>query len=240
MHALADEPEAERPQGSKPDDLETSTPGPERRLSLSEELLAFLDQLELRVPERPAAVQLIGARGGEGTTTLARELARCAVSRGTAALLVQIPQPESAPDTVAPAAPPRHEAVELSDLTQLEAGILGLSRSRPRGRPAELVLGPEAVVALRDSKPERERFVQVLKESFDLVLVDAPPALAGNDGVLLATSADAVVLVVEAEVTRRPVAQAAVERIRDSGATLVGLLFNKRRHHIPDAVYRLL
>ncbi len=135
---------------------------------------------------------------------------------------------------------PRRWATVVEGLQDLDSLVQELWRSRPPEGHAELVLGPGAIAALRGSRPERERLVRALKTRFDLVWIDAPPVLAATEGLLLAPATDGVVLVVEAEATRRPVARAAVERIRDSGAPLLGMLFNKRRHHIPDALYRLL
>jgi Mrp family chromosome partitioning ATPase len=207
----------------------------DRNSSLGEEVAAFLGQIETRIPQAPVAVQLMGSRGGEGVSTLARELARRAAARGARVALVCFAGAGGAAglrgDRVGTVA---------TDLDQLDSLARELSKpGAPEGH-AELVLGPGAVDALRDSKPQRERLVQTLKSRFDMVWIDAPPVLARTEGLLLAPATDGVVLVIEAEVTRRPVARAAVERIRDSGATLLGMLFNKRRHHIPDALYRLL
>jgi Mrp family chromosome partitioning ATPase len=207
----------------------------ERGSSVTEEVAAFLGRLETRLPHAPAAVQLTGPRGGEGTSTLARELARRAAARGTSVVLLRLPA-----NGEAAAAGDRADATLADDLRDLDSLVQELWRSRPPEGPAELVLGAGAVAALRGSRPERERLVRTLKARFDLVWVDAPPVLAATESLLLAPATDGVVLVVEAEATRRPVARAAVERIRDSGAPILGMLFNKRRHHIPDALYRLL
>jgi len=49
-----------------------------------------------------------------------------------------------------------------------------------------------------------------------------------------------VVLVVRAEETRLEVAQAAVQRLRQANAKLLGSVFNARRFYMPNWLYRLL
>jgi protein-tyrosine kinase len=78
-----------------------------------------------------------------------------------------------------------------------------------------------------------------LREQFDTVLVDSSPVLRPG-AMAVAGRADGVVLVVEAERTRWPVALSAKESIERSGGTVLGVVLNKRRYPIPESVYRWL
>lgn len=78
-----------------------------------------------------------------------------------------------------------------------------------------------------------------LRERFDTVLVDSSPVLRPG-AMAVAGKADGVVLVLEAEKTRWPVAMRAKQTIESSGGTVLGVVLNKRRYPIPDAVYRWL
>jgi protein-tyrosine kinase len=63
---------------------------------------------------------------------------------------------------------------------------------------------------------------------------------ASPDGIAIARRVDGVVLVLEAEKTRGPVAENLKERIQKNGGNLLGIIFNKRRHYIPEFLYKRL
>jgi len=83
-------------------------------------------------------------------------------------------------------------------------------------------------------------FLNEVKKRFDLILIDSAPATIAPDSIALSRYADGVILVLEAERTKR----AAVENLRDkiekSGGTILGIVFNKRRYHIPQRIYQWL
>jgi len=56
----------------------------------------------------------------------------------------------------------------------------------------------------------------------------------------LSQKVDGIVLVVEAEKTRWPVVESVKERITRSGGKILGIVFNKRRYHIPKWIYKTL
>ena len=59
-------------------------------------------------------------------------------------------------------------------------------------------------------------------------------------GLAVSSQVDGVILVVEAERTRWPVAASVKESIERGGGRLLGVVFNKRRHYIPAFIYRRL
>jgi capsular exopolysaccharide synthesis family protein len=65
------------------------------------------------------------------------------------------------------------------------------------------------------------------KQSFDLVIVDAPPVMDFADAPLLAAACEATLLVVQASGIRRPVVQRTVERLIGANAYLVGVVLTK-------------
>ena len=83
-------------------------------------------------------------------------------------------------------------------------------------------------------------FWEPLKERFDLIIVDSPPAMMFPDGPSLVSHVDGVILVVEAEKTRWQVALSAKEKIIKSGGTILGIVFNKRKYYIPEYIYKYL
>ncbi len=73
-------------------------------------------------------------------------------------------------------------------------------------------------------------------QKFDLVLVDCPPLLEEPDSFELVRNVDGVVLVLEAERTKCSVAENVKERIVRNGGNILGVVFNKRRYHIPACI----
>jgi Mrp family chromosome partitioning ATPase len=68
--------------------------------------------------------------------------------------------------------------------------------------------------------------MQELKEEFDYVLVDAPPVGSCGDAVLLGQVSDGIVLVVEANSTRRETARKAKESFESANVKLLGAILN--------------
>ena len=73
-----------------------------------------------------------------------------------------------------------------------------------------------------------------------LVIIDAPPILSDVTGIALSRKASGVLLVVEAERTRAPIIEQARKVIATGGGRLLGVILNKRKHHIPGWIYKLL
>ncbi len=74
----------------------------------------------------------------------------------------------------------------------------------------------------------------------DVVLIDAPPVTLYPDTRALAPLVDGVILVVEADECPVGVANRASEIVRETGANLLGVILNKTRDYIPEAVTRLI
>jgi capsular exopolysaccharide synthesis family protein len=70
------------------------------------------------------------------------------------------------------------------------------------------------------------RVFTLLKERFDEVIIDSPPVCVVTDATILSTRAEAVVLVVRAQRTRRDQARRALRTLRDVGARVAGFVMN--------------
>jgi hypothetical protein len=79
-----------------------------------------------------------------------------------------------------------------------------------------------------------------VRKAFRYVLIDARPVGIYADTAFLAQLADGVVLVVEADVTRRIAARIAKEALEGASANLLGIVLNNRTFPIPEALYRKL
>jgi hypothetical protein len=77
-----------------------------------------------------------------------------------------------------------------------------------------------------------------LRESHDYVIVHAPPASESFTGIENAPLADATVLAVRAEVSRKPILLDLKTQVQDAGARLIGIAMTHRRGYIPQIIYR--
>jgi len=77
-----------------------------------------------------------------------------------------------------------------------------------------------------------------LRAQFDYVLVDGPPVNLYADATVLGKLADGIVLVVQANSTRREAARKAKESLASANVRLLGAVLNKRTFPIPEALYR--
>lgn len=84
------------------------------------------------------------------------------------------------------------------------------------------------------------RLMAALKQNWDYVVCDTPPLLGESDAVLMAGQFDGAVLVASCGETRWEVARMAAERLDAAGGRLVAAVLNRRRYHIPRAIYRHL
>jgi protein-tyrosine kinase len=82
--------------------------------------------------------------------------------------------------------------------------------------------------------------VSELRSEFDYVVIDAPPLNAYADGMILSRLVDGVVLVLEANGTRREAALRVTESLRASKIPVLGAVLNNRTFPIPTALYKRL
>lgn len=70
-------------------------------------------------------------------------------------------------------------------------------------------------------------FLETMKESYDIVLLDSPPLLAVTDASILSTLVDGVVVVVSSGSTRIETLQQSLEALQNVGSKLVGIVLNR-------------
>jgi protein-tyrosine kinase len=75
---------------------------------------------------------------------------------------------------------------------------------------------------------------------FAYTIISAPPVGLHTDAVLLGQAADGVVLVLEANSTRRQAALRAKHDLQSANVRVLGTVFNNRTFPIPEKIYRLL
>ncbi len=183
-------------------------------------------------------IQVVGSRPGEGVSTIVRGLAGAAAeSAGLRVLICDI-------------SPARNALKELAlptlPISLCDAAAKGLNLSEAivwlQGTAA-------AACTLADESWDKRiavnldtchNILSLLRSSFDLVLLDAPPIAKNALGLAITRITDGVVIVVESERTRVHSVLATRRVIEAAGGRVVGVVLNKRRQHIPAGVYRRL
>ncbi len=84
------------------------------------------------------------------------------------------------------------------------------------------------------------RLFSEINGHFNYLILDGPPVPASSETRILCNKVDGVVLVLEAGKTRRQVAIRAKKQIEESGGEILGTVLNKRKHYIPEWLYRRL
>jgi Mrp family chromosome partitioning ATPase len=79
-----------------------------------------------------------------------------------------------------------------------------------------------------------------LGSQYRFVVIDGDAVYSAADTLVISTQVDGVIMVVRAEDTRWEVAQAAVQRLTQAGAKLVGSVFNRRKYYMPKWLYKNL
>ena len=196
-----------------------------------EEFVHSLDQLRVTLcAPRPGmathrrCVLITSATGGEGKTTLAAQLAgRCAhaglltllidadLRRPSLGDLLEVPEGPGLVDVLSGEANPEDAMVVIGN-----AGGFHLLPAGTAGRDPSRLLHGERLGPL----------IAQLRESFDIVIIDAPPVLAVPDALLLGRWTDGAVLAVRHDTSRFPLVERANSRLASVGVTVLGAVVN--------------
>ena len=68
-------------------------------------------------------------------------------------------------------------------------------------------------------------------DNYDYIIVDTPPLLAATDAQIMARVADATLLVVDMQISKRKQIIEAKKRLNNVGARLLGVIANKLELH---------
>ncbi|MEX0802442.1 MAG: polysaccharide biosynthesis tyrosine autokinase [Candidatus Binatia bacterium] len=136
-----------------------------------------------------------------------------------------------------------HHMINVSNhggLSNVLTGHLGLQQAIQKTGIKDLYVLPRGALApnpvdLLMSQKMRD-VLRELRESFDFIVIDTPPAIAVSDAAVLSVMCDGVVLVVNGNMTTTPTARRAVERLEKVGAPLLGAILNGIDIRDPDYV----
>ena len=173
---------------------------------------------------RPRAIAVTAARPAEGKTSVALNLGRVAAQSGERVVLLDcdLRRPSLARLLGAEGQPGLAEC--LLEMAELSVVI----RKDPLTSMAYIPAGSAgADTAGLFMSEAMARVLQKLRQEYDLVLMDAPPALAMSDTRLIAQLADATLLCARWRRTRREVVGNALELLEESQASVVGVVLTR-------------
>ena len=216
-------------------------PAPRRRAPWPEMVALYYNIDSLREGDSALVLQFVASRPGEGTSAVVREFASFAASDDTSAvLLIDCDYGGARPVHTLPGLG-RVEPPSLADAVRTGAGLdaaITTSATIPNLHEARLCDRPNSL--LHTNAGAWAGLLDEARQRYRFVLLDTPAISTHHDSVVLSRSCDGVVVVMEAEATRGPVARATIETIERFGGKVLGLVFNKRRFYIPRWIYRRL
>lgn len=204
------------------------------------ELSGLRFTLETALPDRATrVVQFAAAVAGEGTTTVAATFARILAQDPTQSVLLvdaNLRSPGIGLFFGVPARPGLRELAGAPGL-DLEHSLVAVERWNLHVLTAVPVASEHGQLfqadALRDFWARHGRH-------YRWVIIDAAPVLDAPETATLGTTVDTTVLVIQAARTKRGIVQRAMDVFAKAGAPVLGAVLNRRRHDIPEFIYRRL
>lgn len=175
--------------------------------------------------ESTRVITVTSAQPLEGKTTTACNLAMVLAFGGSRVLLVDADMRR----------PGVHKALKISNTVGLSHLLVGQARVREAiqrtSDPNFCVMTagrtPPNPSELLSSERMRQLVGNLKQGPFDWVVIDTPPVLAVTDAIILTPLVDGVTFVVGAEMTRRRLAERAVQMIMASRPKVVGAVLNR-------------
>ena len=82
--------------------------------------------------------------------------------------------------------------------------------------------------------------MKAARKHFELIIIGGDNMLKEGASSVFSDLVDGTILVLEAESTRAPVAKKLKKTVEDGGGKIIGAILNRRKHHIPDWLYKAL
>jgi polysaccharide biosynthesis transport protein len=186
--------------------------------TVAEQLRALRASL-LLAPDHPHSVAITAARPREGKTTVTHALGRLAAMNGERVIVVDCDIQHPPGSAVSGDAAPG-----LVDCLRERTSLAEVIRRNPTTGMDFIPCGTnEANAFWLLTSAAMARLLQTLRQDYDLILLDTPPAEAITDARIVAGMADATVFCVRWRATPRHTAMNALELLEDAHANVVGV-----------------
>ena len=228
----------------------TSNPNTQNIISSNNPLSSpkFNDESELRSLAQNIAVhlpnpdqnviQFIGPQAGEGTSTLVREFAIEIATHSTKPVLLVEADFHR---------PSQGQAFGIEATAPLDFALKegkALDGVTTKIGESNLFLASLSSHFFR-SLTERSFFHstdmwKAARHQFSLILIDSPPVNASSDGLAICETVNGIILVLAGEKTRAAVAKNVKKQILNREGNLLGIVYTKRKAHLPESIDKLL
>jgi Mrp family chromosome partitioning ATPase len=184
----------------------------------------------LRTPDRPYVLQFVAASAGEGTSTIAAQFARtAALDRGRPVLLVDCHG--GGANAALPA---------LVETCRDSRPLLELPQSLKVSGCRHVQLSNARYPLLELDAAALQHTMSRARAEFPVTVLDCAAIGTDPQSAALARLCDGTLLVVRAEVAARREVHEARDAIVRHGGQLLGVVFNRWRSYIPEALSRHL
>jgi len=202
---------------------------------LAEAYRSLRTSILLSTNPRPRVLLTTSALPKEGKTTTTINLALTLAGLGSQVAVVDFDMRRPNCHKLLRVRPPKgviHYLTGQAGLDEIVAEVPGVANVRLVAcgpvppNPTELL-----------SQPLAASLIRWLKDSYDFVLIDSPPVMGVTDSRILATLADAVILVVRSHATPKQIVRRTHEDFRQIGARVIGVVLNSADIHSTDYDY---
>lgn len=216
----------------------------DKHLDLKEEIIELYHGVDSLVTEQTCPIiQFISSHPEEGVSTISREFARIAAERfDKSVLLLDASEQDLSAEQVSPAGLSDNNTIENSPNKgerDLFAAYHVCLESQDCFQIGSFEKAGSSVSRIFSRKNYQD-YADLLRQNYDLVLIDSPPLAKSTISLAIASKVDGTVLIMAAETTRWPVAERVKTRIEKTGGKILGVVLNKQKHYIPRFIYRYL
>jgi Mrp family chromosome partitioning ATPase len=212
---------------------------PSGAFTMRREIGALIGQLRNPIAQTAGAMlHITSATGGEGVSTVARELAYAAASVPWCKPLLLDRNPGKNDQSEALGIP-------LPDLidSYTKRGRMEIASVQVEGvsfHAAKLLADSVSDVTRAGPSNLAADLHDVLRTAYNLIIIDCAPTLEYPFFLPFTRAVPDVIMVIRAESTRNSVAARAKEEIERLGGRLVGVIMNRQRRYVPRFIDRML
>lgn len=203
--------------------------------ALTESYRGLYSEIELRSNIAPPKVILVTSSvPGEGKSVTSANLAAVFAAHGRRTLIIDCDFRRPSQHRLFGLANDRgilrwgqsHSLPDLNSADEEDLGVRSLSPNLFLLTAGGAVKKPTEIIERLAASPLIER----LRRSFDIIIVDTPPAAVFPDALLLARHAAEVVYVTKFKTVRRSVVKKALAKFEDTGVQALGIVLNQLPH----------
>ena len=200
------------------------------RSPVAEAFRALRTNLEFSAKENPIKSIIVTSGGpGEGKTTIASNLAAILSHSGKKVILIDADLRRPRVHTYTGVS----NTAGLSDLLIADEFDLVDEYVQILEKTPDLRILPSGGLPANPTdllgSEKMKGLLQTLSDSYDYIVIDAPPMLVSDPQVLLGL-VDGVLLVIVPGKTRKDVLRAVNDQVRHTGVRLLGIVFNRLKH----------